>query len=193
MLDAIGADSVHYCGESLGGILGMVLAAEQPKRVRTLNLIAAPVYINKQTQKTFAFGFPTWQDALKQLGPKGWSEKVNSSTRFPPDTDPGLLRWFAEEQAKSKLEVLVALSGLASQVNVSSYLPLIKAPVLGLFPSSGPITNREQEELLLSKIPNIKIIHLSTRFHSIQNILPASCAMQVLYFASQHDGTPCRE
>ena len=32
ILDHAGADSVHYCGESFGGILGMVLAATQPAR-----------------------------------------------------------------------------------------------------------------------------------------------------------------
>ena len=30
IVDHLGADAVHYCGESMGGILGMVLAATQP-------------------------------------------------------------------------------------------------------------------------------------------------------------------
>lgn len=193
IFDALGADSVHYCGESLGGILGMVLAAEHPNRVRTLSLISAPLYINEQTKKTFAFGHTSWQDALKQMGVKGWAEAVNSATRFPPETDPGLLRWYAEEMGKSKGEVLVAMSRLASQVNVTPYISRIKAPVLGLYPSSGPITSQEQENLLLSQVPNIKIIHLDSRYHTIQSIAPASCAIQVLYFASQHDGVACHE
>ena len=41
ILDAVGAESVHYCGESLGGILGMPFAAERPRRVRTLTLIGS--------------------------------------------------------------------------------------------------------------------------------------------------------
>lgn len=66
LLDVIDAVSperpVHYCGESLGGILGIVLAATHAARVRTLTLVAAPVTIPKSTQTTFAFGHPTWQD-----------------------------------------------------------------------------------------------------------------------------------
>ncbi len=192
-IDAIGADSVHYCGESLGGILGMVLAGEHPNRVRTLSLISAPLYINEKTKQTFAFGHPSWQDALMQMGSKGWSEAVNSATRFPPETDPGLLHWYAEEMGKSKVEVLVAMSYLASQVNVTSYLSRIKAPVLGLYPSSGTITSQEQERLLLSQVANIKIVHLNSHHHTIQNIAPASCAKHVLYFASQLDGIACHE
>ena len=86
---------VHYCGESLGGILGMVLAAEHPDRLRTLSLVAAPLLINKDTQRTFAFDHPTWQDALRSMGSAKWAEAANSATRFPDGTDPGLLAWYA--------------------------------------------------------------------------------------------------
>ncbi len=192
VLDTIGTDSVHYCGESLGGILGIVLAAEHPSRVRTLGLVSAPVSINLQTQKAFALGHSSWQEALNKLGSKGWAEAANTVHRFPADTEPGLLKWYAEEMGKSKTEVLIALSRLASQVNVIPYLSRIKAPVLGLYPSSGPITNREQEEAL-SKIPNLKVIHFATRFHMVQHISVASCATHFLHFASQFDGVPCHE
>ncbi len=194
IIDALGVDSVHYCGESLGGILGMVLAAEHPERLRTLNLIAAPLYIHEQAQKTFALGHTSWQEALQKMGSKGWSEGINStSTRFPPETESGLVRWYGEEMGNSRVEVLVAMSRLAAKVNVTPYISRIKAPVLGLYPSSGPFTDQEQEKLLLSRIPNIKIIHLATRFHAIQNIAPAACATQVLYFLSQHEGITCHE
>ncbi|MBI3068546.1 MAG: hypothetical protein HYY79_06645 [Betaproteobacteria bacterium] len=33
---------------SLGGILGMLFAAERPRRVRTLSLVSAPVYLNRE-------------------------------------------------------------------------------------------------------------------------------------------------
>src|SRR5258708_6557911 len=40
VIDHLGVDSVHYCGESLGGILGMAFAAEYPARVKTLSLVS---------------------------------------------------------------------------------------------------------------------------------------------------------
>jgi 3-oxoadipate enol-lactonase len=107
LIDALGAGPVHYCGESLGGILGMVLAAEHPQKLRTLSLVAAPVRINTDTQKTFAFGHPTWQDALRAMGSRGWADAANSATRFAAGTDPGLLSWYAEEMGKSRVEVLI--------------------------------------------------------------------------------------
>ena len=89
MIDMLGGGPVHYCGESLGGILGIVLAARAPEKLRTLTLVAAPVTIPKATQEAFALGHASWQDALRALGSKGWSLGVNAATRFPPGTDPG--------------------------------------------------------------------------------------------------------
>ncbi len=191
--DALGVDSVHYCGESLGGILGIVLAAEHPERVRTLSLVSAPVFINEQTRRTFAFGRASWQDALREMGAFEWAKAVNAATRFPPGTDPGLLAWYAEEMGRSGVDVLVAVSRLASKVDVTPYLGRIKAPVLGLYPSGGTVTSQEQEALLASHVRNIRIVHLAARGHAILNISPAACARHVLHFAAQFDGTPCHE
>jgi len=191
IFDALGADSVHYCGESLGGILGIILAAEYPQRVKTLTLVSAPVYISKQAQRTFAFHYSSWQEALKQMGSRGWAEAVNSAFRFPSETDPGLLQWYAEEMGRSKVDVLIAMSRLACQVDVTPYLSRIKTPVLGLYPSSSMVT--EQEDLLTSSIPNINIVHVASRYHTIQNTAPAACANHVLHFVSQYDGINCHE
>lgn len=37
-LDTLGVDRFHYCGLSLGGMIGQYVAAEHPERVRTLTL-----------------------------------------------------------------------------------------------------------------------------------------------------------
>ena len=55
LLDELELGAVHYCGESFGGIIGMVLAAEQPERVRTLTLVASPVYQNANAATPPAF------------------------------------------------------------------------------------------------------------------------------------------
>jgi len=127
------------------------------------------------------------------MGPAAWADAINSKVRFSSDTDPGLLRLFVEEIGKSKLEVLIALSHLVEKVNVTSYLSQIKAPVLGLYPAIGLITGEGQEDLLCRYVPNIRIIHIPSRYQTIQNIAPASCASHVLHFVSQYDGVSCHE
>ncbi len=192
IIDALGGAPVHYCAESLGGILGMVLAAEHPLKLRTLSLVAAPVLINQDTQRAFALGQPSWQEALRTLGARAWSEAVNGATRFPPGTDPGLLSWYADEMGKSSVDVLIRMSRIASSVDATPYLERIRTPALGLYPAQAPVTIQSQEQTL-QRIASLKIVHVPARTHTIQNLLPATLARQVLYFAAQHDGVSCDE
>ena len=193
IIDALGGAPVHYCGESLGGILGMVLAAQHPQRVRTLSLVAAPLLINQDTQRAFAFDHPTWQDALRSMGSQKWAEAANAATRFPADTDPGLLAWYADEMGKSSVEVLIRMSRIASTVDATPCLDRIVTPTLGLYPEHAPVTIQSQEQILKERMSSLKIVHVPSRHHTIQNIMPATLAREVLYFASQHDGVACRE
>ncbi len=194
ILDQLGIDAVHYCGESLGGLLGIVLAAEYPERVKTLTLVSAPLNFNEGPLKALACGHASFADALNKMGSKDWAEATNSAARFPPDADPGLRRFFVEEIGKSRVEVLIALATLVPGIDVTKYLSRIKAPVLGIYPAAkSPLTNTDQEDLLLQQVRDIRIVHIASSWPTIHHLAPATCATEVLHFVSQFDGIPCRE
>jgi 3-oxoadipate enol-lactonase len=190
--DDIGAEAFHYAAESLGGIIGMVLAADHPARVRTLSLLAAPLSISPWTQKTFALDHPTWQDALRIVGSRGWPAAVGNATRFPPGSDQKMLEWYADETGRSDVNVLIAMSRLAARADATPVLTRIRAPVLGLYPSGGPITS-DHEAILKAQVANICIVHVPTTYHMIWVLQPAACADHILHFMAVHDGTVCRE
>jgi 3-oxoadipate enol-lactonase len=183
---------VHYAGESIGGIVGMATAARHPERLRSLTLLSAPTMIPQHVMDTFAFGHPTWQDALRKMGPEAWAAAANASSRFPPDTDPGLLRQYAKEMGRSHVEALVGLSKAAAKIDVSACLPQIRTPTLGLYPAGGRITGSEENKVRKG-IANIRFVSLPTQFHSVQFMMAAECATQALHFAAQIDGVPCRD
>jgi len=193
IVDHLGADAVHVCGESMGGILGMVLAATHPARVRTLTLVSSPVYIGAATQETYALGHASEAEAQQKLGMQAWVAATNRTTRFPPTTDPGLLAWYEQEFASNRADVQMAMSRLLHGFSAEPFLARIEAPVLGLYPTAGPITSAEQEQLLASGIHNLRMVHLPSSFHKVQLLFPAACATHLLHFAAQHDGTACRE
>lgn len=193
IIDALGAESVHYCGESSGGIVGLGLAAEYPARVKTLSLISTPVFISDKMKQSYALEHGSRADAMRKMGIKAWVDTTNRSTRFPPETDAEFFSWYAEEFAKSDIEMLLRLVRVVNDADATEFLPRIKAPVLGLYPTAGPITDEEQERLLLAKLPQIRMIHLPTRYHMVHQISPAICATHVLHFLAEHDGFPCRE
>jgi len=188
-LDELGLDAVHYCGESFGGVIGMVLAAEHPERVRTLSMVSAPVYQNQKSQEAYAAGFPTREEALRTLGTRNWAEAIYGAPDFFPEgTDPELRKWYVGEIGKSDAEVLCGLNGLLRHATVRDHLPRIEAPVLSLYPTAGLLTGSEQEALLAEGIRNLRMIHLPTRSHALLTLYPAECARHVLDFVAQHDG-----
>lgn len=193
LIDELGGAPVHYCGESLGGILGMAFAAEHPDRVRTLSIVSSPVHLHGKDQTTSTYGHASRAQALEKMGARGWAEASNAGRRFPADGDPGMLKWFVDEMGKSDVEVLIATYAWASSFNAMPYLPKIKAPVLGLYPTDGPIAGDEQIDLLKANVPHARIVRLPTRYHAINTLHPATCALEVLHFAAQHDGIACHE
>lgn len=193
ILDAVGLESVHYCGESFGGILGIAFAAEFPARVRTLTAVSVPMFRNEEVKKRACFGYASWEEALRKLGAKGYAQAKNAADRFSPDTDPGLTEWFAEEYGKSNIDVLIAMSKLATSHVSTEYLPRIKSPTMVINPSHDIHVTPEHEELLRRHLADVRLVHLPSHFHNLHFAQPAACASHVLYFCAQHDGISCHD
>lgn len=193
LLDHLGVDSVHLCGESSGGTIAFALAAECPERIRTLTVISSPVYMTEEDKKSSLGGYPDRVAALRAMGSRGWLEASNAGRRFPPDSDPKMLAWTLDEMGSSDVDVLVALFQWISNADATPYLSRITAPVLGLYPEGGIITKNEHLQLLRAHVNNVRIVRIPSRYHSIQIFSPATCAMQLLHFISRYDGIACRE
>lgn len=188
LLDHVGAESVHYCGESMGGILGLALAARHPSRVRTLTLVATPVFIEDAMKQRYAMGHGSRTDAMQALGIRNWVEATTRGTRLPADQEPDLFQWYVDEFVKGDADVQVAMSKLVNGADASGFMPGVKCPVLGLYPTSGQITSDAQETMLRKGLADFELIHLPTSFHMVQLLYPKTCAEQVLHFCARHDG-----
>ena len=193
LLDELEIDSIHYCGESSAGTLGMIFAAECPERVRTLTVISSPVSMTEADKKSALPGFTSRQEMLRKLGSRGWLEASNAGRRYPADADPAMLEWTVDEMSKSDVEVLIAMFDLVSNADAAPYLPKIRAPMLALYSRGGVITSNEHLEVLHEKVANIRIVRIDSASHSINFTSPATCAREVLHFISRHDGIPCHE
>ena len=193
IVDALGADSVHVCGESMGGQLGIALAALHPKRVRTLTIVSTPVVMTKKMQDDYSLGRGSRLDAMQEMGRDEWIDATNRSTRFPPGTDDGLLAWYKNEFAANRADMQAAMSKAMYAADIVRYLPRVEAPMLALYPSGGPRTGPEQEALLREHVRRLSIVHLPSAFHKIQLTHTSACATHLLHFMAQHDGLPCSE
>jgi 3-oxoadipate enol-lactonase len=184
---------VHFCGESLGGILGLAVAALHPQLLRTLTLVATPVFINDTMKQSYALGRGSRTDAMREMGAAKWVDTTNRSTRFPPETSEGMLAWYATAFAANDFEVQLRLVEIVNQASAQDFLPMVKLPVLGLYPEAGPITDAEQERLLAASLADFRLKHLPTRYHMVHMIHPATCAKLLLEFIAAHDGIVTEE
>ena len=189
IVDDLGAQSVHVCGESAGGMVAIALAALHPQRVRTLTLVSTPVSIPSERRVTYGM-----TGVSEQTDRDAYIDATNRSMRFPPDADAGLLDWYKHEFQKNRADVQGAMAaGLVNSANMLSFLPRVRAPVLGLYPSEGPITTPEQKQMLRENLKDVRLVQLPGTFHKVQLMYPAACATHLLYFAAQHDGIPSHE
>jgi 3-oxoadipate enol-lactonase len=193
LLDHLKVDTVHYCGESSAGTLGMGFAALRPERVRTLSIISSPVAMSEEDKVSSLAGYPDRVTALRAMGSRGWIEASNAGRRFPADADPAMLAWTLDEMGKSDTEVLVEMFRFVSNVDAEPLLSKILAPVLAIYPTAGVITKDEHTDALREHIRNLKMVRVPKKAHSLQVVAPAICALEILYFISQHDGIVCHE
>ena len=187
ILDHAGAKNVHFCGESMGGILGLAVAAQYPERVRTLTLVSTPVYIEQQMKDRYALGRGSRIEAMEEMGIRSWVSATTRATRLPADEEPDLFSWYVDEFAKGDPQVQVAMSKLVNSANAQDLLPQIKLPVLGLYPTKGQITSYAQEGMLREGIEQFELIHLPTNYHMVQLLYPKECTDALISFCSRHD------
>jgi 3-oxoadipate enol-lactonase len=191
--DHLGVETLHYCGESIGGILGLAFAGAHAKRVRSLSLISAPVFISEKARKVLACGHESWPAALRKMGPQGWLSATNASSRFPADMPQPFVDWYDAGVAAAGTDMLVAMAEFALAADVTPYLPRIETPVLCMYPAGGKVADDEQKALIRDKVRNVRMLTLPTPHHMLQFVSPALCARQVLGFVASVDNRVCDE
>ena len=185
---ALGVDKVHFCGESMGGILGLLLAAQHPSLIQTLTLVSTPVFIEEEMKERYALGYASRIEAMEKLGIRKWVSETTKITRLPADENPGLYEWYVNEFSKGDPDLQVRMSGIVNQANVTDILEDVKVPVLGLYPGEGQITSKSQERLLRNSLSDFSMRKLPTNYHMVQLLFPAVCCEQLRDFCLRHDG-----
>ena len=187
IFEDVGAESVHYCGESMGGILGLALAARSPELVKTLTIVSTPVFIEEQMKSRYAMGHGSRVEAMQAMGIREWVAATTRKTRLPADSEPGLFNWYVDEFAKGDPDVQVAMSKLVNSANASALLSRVKAPVLGLYPNAGQITSERQIGLLEEPLSNFRLLRLPTDYHMVQLLFSEQCTKALIAFLKEHD------
>ena len=155
LLDGLGVDGFAYCGLSLGGAIGQILAAKVPERVRALVLCC--------TSARFCEGAEAWRERAARVRSEGMDWLVEASRE----------RWFAPgfgerepAEANRLLSMLPATSpgGYAACCDALAafdgrpLLAQITAPTLVIAGEDDPATPVAMAEEIASGIKDAELL-----------------------------------
>ncbi len=86
VLDHLRVEAVHVVGGSLGGAIACALAADHPRRVRSLAALGSGFYFGDA-------GLESVLDTLRELGPMGMFRQVFPKLTFGPKCDPRIIEY----------------------------------------------------------------------------------------------------
>lgn len=163
LLDVLGVKNPHFCGLSMGGMIGQTFALKYPGVFKTVTLADT-------TSRYPAEAWPLWQERIKLAGEKGMA----------PLVQPTLERWFTEAFRKSnpgpvaaiaKLIASTPVAGYAGccyaipKINLTARLKEIKCPVLVICGDQDPGTPPAMAREIHDNAPGSKLVMIPQAAH----------------------------
>jgi 3-oxoadipate enol-lactonase len=160
-LDDLDVPWVHYAGLSLGGMVGMWLAAHAPDRVRRLALLCTSASLGPPEQ---------WRDRAATVRAEG----------LPAIADAVVARWFTPAFAVARPEVVAAHRALLTATSPAGYaacceaiaamdlrpdLGRIDTPTLVIAGADDPATPVRHAHEIAGRIPAARLVVLDAAAH----------------------------
>ena len=184
LLDALGVRNPHYCGLSMGGMIGQTFALKYPGVFRTLMLA--------DTTSGFpAQAAPLWQERIRIAEEKG----------MQPLVQPTLERWFTEAFRKSQPAPVAGIAQLIAstpvpgyvgcchaipKINTTARLKEIKAPILVICGDMDPGTPPAMSETIRDNAPGSKLVMIPQAAHLSNLEQPALFTSAMQEFMAAH-------
>ena len=163
LLDALQIGRTHYCGLSMGGMIGQHLALMAPERIGRLVLADTTSRMPVEAQ-------PLWTERIRIAGERGMEALVAST----------LARWFTEPYRAAHPEVMETIGVLIRATPVAGYigcahaiaaldityrLPAVKAPTLVIVGRDDVGTPPAMSEAIAAAIPGTRLEIIAEASH----------------------------
>jgi len=163
LLKELKIEKPHYCGLSMGGMIGQTCALKYPGVFRTLALADT-------TSRYPAEAAPLWQERIRIAEAKG----------MEPLAQPTLERWFTEPYRKANAAAVEAIRRLIvstpvpgfvgcchaiPKIDVTARLKEIKCPILVIVGADDPGTPVAMAQEIHANAPGSKLVVLPQAAH----------------------------
>ena len=185
-MDALGLDRVHYVGESIGGILGVLFATRWPERFKSLTICNSPTTIRPAGTQALSSQDGSVNRTLARDGSKGWG-RLLIENRIISGKNPAHTEWVLDEWAKTPTHVLQGITRTLDGADTAPLLPQVSVPTLILAPAHSPITPLADQLSMRTGIPNARITVVEGPGHEIYVDEPQQCLRAVQDFLASLD------
>ncbi len=177
MMDELQIGTAYFCGLSMGGLIGQYLGINHPNRFKKIVLSNTGAKIGNDER---------WNGRIETIGKNGMQAIV----------DDTMQRWFKEEFRIQKPEKVAETKAMFLRSDIEGYsncccairdadfrnqLQNMNVETLVITGDEDPVTNVEQAEFLVSKIPNSRLKVLHAR-HLAATELPEEYAAVLIDF-----------
>jgi 3-oxoadipate enol-lactonase len=153
LLDRLGLERVHWCGLSLGGMVGMWMAINAPERIDRLVLCCTSARLGPPEMWADRAATVRAQgvDAVADVGIQRWL-----SPRFI-EREPDIAARIRAMLAATPAEGYAACCGVIERMDQVPELGAIRAPTLVIAAEDDPATPPEHGALIASTVPGAQI------------------------------------
>ena len=186
LIDALGLGRVHFCGLSMGGFVGMRLAARHPQRVRSL------ILCDTSAEPEPAENAPKYKRmnvAARWLGPRVVMPQVmpilfGKTALTDPARAADRRHWQAQLN-QNRRSIWRAVNGVILRDPVLAELPKITAPTLVIVGDEDVATVPAKAQRIASGIPNSRLVIVPQAGHSSTVENPAAVNAAIGTFLKQ--------
>jgi 3-oxoadipate enol-lactonase len=156
MLDVLDLDRVHFCGLSMGGMIGMWLALHAPERLKKL------VLSNTGAKIGTAEGWNARIEAVQKNGMKSVASAILERWFTPafrqkaPETTANILKMLEETNPNGYVACCAAVRDFDCREKLSA----IRAPTLVISGARDPATPPADGRFLAEQIPRARYVEL---------------------------------
>jgi 3-oxoadipate enol-lactonase len=182
LLTQLGIEQFHLAGAKYGGSIALELAADQPKRVKTLCTFSAPVSGSMGGKADLN----TLPDMVRKNGPRGFAAKTMAD-RLGRDTSRAQIRWWNDDlSSKVSSDILIRTMMGAGTMSLDSKFGLIDAPTLVVTTTGNSMQSTSSINAYQKKIPHSELLVMKSDSYHIAAVEPLQCAKIVMDFIAKH-------
>lgn len=173
LIEALGAAPCHFVGMSMGGFVGLRLAARHPEKLRSLTLIDTSAWRDpwRARMRFHAMRLAAYVIGTRPFVPQMLRLMFAPTTLDNPERRAMVEHWRTHLQALPRT-VLRAVKAVVARADVSAELGNIRCPTLVIVGDEDVLTDPRCAEHMVANIANARLLRVPDSGHSANMEVP---------------------